>query len=242
MKLSDLKLPFEENELEWRVMQAGFKANGEAWAKVLCYMDARAAMDRLDNTVGPENWKDRYWRDGASIMCGLSIKVDGEWIEKVDGSEETDVEAIKGGLSGSFKRACVKWGIGRYLYDLKDDFAKTVQKGTKGAIRGVTRDKKEFYWIPPQLPKWALPLKEEKKGEYFEPDIEPDIIPPPPPQDNRLVTRGQVVRLFTIMGSKKISKDAVKTFIEREFGITSTSELTMEQYDLLVNKIDNEEL
>jgi hypothetical protein len=29
------------------------------------------------------------------------------------------VEADKGGISDAFKRAAVKWGIGRYLYDLK---------------------------------------------------------------------------------------------------------------------------
>jgi len=41
-----------------------------------------------------------------------------EWIWKADGAGDTDVEAEKGAISDAFKRAAVKWGVGRYLYDL----------------------------------------------------------------------------------------------------------------------------
>jgi hypothetical protein len=41
------------------------------------------------------------------------------WIWKSDGAGATDVEGEKGMLSDALKRAAVRWGVGRYLYDLK---------------------------------------------------------------------------------------------------------------------------
>ena len=91
----------------------------------------------LDHVVGPFCWRTRYipWHQYipkpshgenpeadrtpvASQLCGLSIydEEKREWIEKIDGAENTDFESIKGGISDSFKRAAVLWGIGRYLY------------------------------------------------------------------------------------------------------------------------------
>ena len=57
------------------------------------------------------------------VICTLSIAdMDNQgktvWIAKSDGAGSTDVEGDKGGISDAFKRAAVKWGIGRYLYDL----------------------------------------------------------------------------------------------------------------------------
>ena len=88
-------------------------------------------MDRLDEVVGPENWKDEYapGPDGG-VICGLSLRIEDEWITKWDGAENTDFEAIKGGLSDAFKRAGYKWGIGRYLYRLE----------SLGALRAARQD------------------------------------------------------------------------------------------------------
>jgi hypothetical protein len=38
------------------------------------------------------------------------------WISRCDGADDTNIEGAKGGLSDAFKRAAVKFGIGRYLY------------------------------------------------------------------------------------------------------------------------------
>ena len=38
------------------------------------------------------------------------------WISKSDGADDSNIEGAKGGLSDAFKRAAVKFGIGRYLY------------------------------------------------------------------------------------------------------------------------------
>ena len=48
---------------------------------------------------------------------------------KSDGAGETDYEGEKGSYSDSFKRACVKWGVGRYLYDLDSPWVAVEQRG-----------------------------------------------------------------------------------------------------------------
>lgn len=161
MNLEKLKEPFPYEDIEWRVSRSG-GTNDKPWAFCLAYINARAVMDRLDEVVGPDKWKDRYWKDGNAIMCGISIKIGEEWVEKVDGSEESDIEAVKGGISGAFKRAAVKWGISRYLYNLTESFAQIVPKGSKNANYAKTKEGVQFYWAPPVLPDWALPKKENK--------------------------------------------------------------------------------
>ena len=155
MTLKDLSKPFKEADIEWRIQSSGEK-NGKPWARVLAYITNRAIMDRLDEVCGPENWKNEY-KDapGGGILCGLSIRSGVvEWVTKWDGAEQTDIEAVKGGLSGAMKRAGVHWGIGRYLYDLEAGFANIHGKG-----RYSDKDKKGNYfkWDPPKLPSWALP-------------------------------------------------------------------------------------
>ena len=93
-------------------------------ALALAYLDARDVMDRLDSAVGPANWRDSYEETSKGrLLCTLSIRVDGEWISKADGAGNTDVEGEKGAISDALKRAAVKWGIGRYLYDLGNVWA-----------------------------------------------------------------------------------------------------------------------
>ncbi|MCP5002531.1 MAG: hypothetical protein GY941_01065, partial [Planctomycetes bacterium] len=55
---------------------------------------------------------------GNKTICYISIKIGDEWVTKSDGAGDTKVEAEKGSISDAFKRAAVKWGIGRYLYSL----------------------------------------------------------------------------------------------------------------------------
>jgi len=115
MDLVDLHKPFPPAEIEWRVGSTnGEKTKGLA----LAYLTARHVMERLDEVCGPSNWQDRYEFHGSRTVCYLSIRVDGEWITKADGAGDSDVEAEKGAISDALKRAAVKWGIGRYLYDL----------------------------------------------------------------------------------------------------------------------------
>jgi hypothetical protein len=149
-----LQAQFHADEIEWRLQQAGEK-NGRIWAICVPYVTNRAIQSRLDDVVGPEGWKNEFRPGpGGGVMCGISVRVGGEWVTKWDGAENTDIEGVKGGLSGAMKRSAVQWGVGRYLYALDESFA-TVHD--QGRFRGKTREGKPFRWDPPALPEWALP-------------------------------------------------------------------------------------
>ncbi|MFE4125394.1 Rad52/Rad22 family DNA repair protein [Kosakonia sp. YIM B13605] len=162
MELDRLDDPFTTDDIEWRIQQAGKNNNG-IWAKVLAYVTNRAIMKRLDDVCGKAGWRNEY-RDipnNGGVECGISIKVDGEWITKWDAAEQTQVEAVKGGRSGAMKRAAVQWGIGRYLYNLEEGFATVSPDRKPGFIYARSKDVGAFYWLPPSLPSWALPKSEE---------------------------------------------------------------------------------
>jgi len=105
--LEMLKLPFSKSELKWRQGRGGMQ---------LAYIDARCAMKRLDDVVGIDGWQDSYKSLDGRTVCELSLKINGVWITKTDGAGDTNIEGEKGGLSDAFKRAAVKFGVGRYLY------------------------------------------------------------------------------------------------------------------------------
>ena len=151
---SKLKEPFEANDIEWRLQSCGEK-NSKFWGKALAYVTNRAIQNRLDEVCGPENWKNEFVTGpNGGILCGISIKCNGEWVTKWDGAENTQIEAVKGGLSDSMKRSAVQWGLGRYLYNLDEGWAEINENGK---YTGCTKDKKYFKWNPPKLPEWALP-------------------------------------------------------------------------------------
>jgi hypothetical protein len=150
-----LLAPFPARDIEWRVQSCGEK-NGKVWAIVLAYVTARAIQARLDEVFGPAGWKNEY-RQGpdGGVLCRIYFRDDdGEWVWREDGAENTDVEAVKGGISGALKRAGSALGIGRYLYNLTEGFAVISERG---AHRGRTKEGTSFKWDPPPLPSWALP-------------------------------------------------------------------------------------
>lgn len=113
-----LRAHFDPAAVSWRPGRIVTNDRGTA-GMALAYIDARDVMVRLDEVVGPENWSDSYHETAKGMMlCTLSLRIHGEWVSKTDGAGETDVEAEKGKVSDAFKRAAVKWGIGRYLYDV----------------------------------------------------------------------------------------------------------------------------
>lgn len=156
MNLQDLRKTFDKSLIDWRIGTSGLKKNGEPWATVLAYIDARTVMNRLDGVLGPENWRDEYKVLEHGIECTLYIRIGDEWVGKTDASPETNVEALKGGYSKALVRAAVKWGVGRYLYDLGKTFAVMVDSKVKGANYAVHKDKKTgkttpYFWIPPEV-------------------------------------------------------------------------------------------
>ena len=174
MNLELLDAPFPAEDIEWRIQQTG-KSGEKIWAKVLAYVTNRAIMKRLDEVCGKAGWRNEY-RDipnNGGVECGISIKVEGEWITKWDAAENTQVEAVKGGRSGAMKRAAVQWGIGRYLYNLEEGFATVSTQRANGYHYARSKEVGTFYWQPPALPAWALPLPVSLKTESAESMREP---------------------------------------------------------------------
>lgn len=165
MNLSDLSLPFPLEDIEWRVSRAGTGSKG-IFCLVLAYITARGIQARFDDVCGPENWRLEEPRilevNGKSAFaCGLSIRIENEWIAKWDVAEPTNVEPAKGGWSGAVKRAGCAWGAGRYLYRLDETFAETsdtsMGRGWNYAKLPEKHGGEAYYWKPPALPAWALP-------------------------------------------------------------------------------------
>lgn len=118
MNLKELqkKLPYK-----WRV-QSFSKYNPSATC--VAYIDARDAATLLDEVVGADNWQVKYKEVGGMLFAGVGIKVEDEWIWKWDTGSESQVEKEKGHVSDAFKRACVQWGIGRFLYSMDMKYVK----------------------------------------------------------------------------------------------------------------------
>ena len=114
----ELAAPFPPNRVHWRV---GQKSGNKGM--VLAYLDARDVMGRLDEVCGPDGWQDEYHETPSGrVICKLTIDVSEDcsgWTTKSDGAGDTSFEGAKGAISDAFKRAAVKWGIGRYLYECK---------------------------------------------------------------------------------------------------------------------------
>lgn len=168
-----LEAPFGPKDLEWKVQKCGVRSDGEIWALVVPYIDARAGQRRLDSVFGMDGWGVTYReipmgeklvkaRDGqpalkrqvVGVLASIRFRLPGgEWVVREDGAEATDIEPVKGGISGAFKRAAVTLGIGRYLYDVDACWAQIVNdRKTPGAKAGVAYDKQknahDFYWVP----------------------------------------------------------------------------------------------
>jgi hypothetical protein len=172
--LKRLSKPFPAKDIEWRVGRAVNTKNGISIIP-LAYITARAVMDRLDEVMGPEGWTDDirtvefevYNHDGVArkqlgFLCSLTCYFGTSAVTKTDGAEATDMESFKGGASSALKRAAVKFGIGRYLYDLGESWCDLVQDKSSdseyfsGIVKGLDGIQRG-YWSPPKLPEWALP-------------------------------------------------------------------------------------
>lgn len=180
-----LAAPFPPDEIEWRV---GSTTQDKKKGMALAYIDARAVMDRLDAVVGPNNWQCRYTAVGDKTCCEIGIQcvtcesdesdhgsVCFDWVWKSDGAGDTDFEGAKGAFSDAFKRAAVRWGIGRYLYDVKAPWVEIEARGKSfiipdrelATLRRVLEGK-SFTPSPPSNaydPNWKGPLTKTKLGD-----------------------------------------------------------------------------
>jgi hypothetical protein len=165
--MKELQKPFYPDEIEFRV---GSTNKEKTKGLALAYVTNRAIQDRLDNIFGPYGWKNEFreWKQNSQL-CGISVKVDDEWITKWDGADDSNMEATKGGLSDAMKRAAYQWGIGRYLYKLPDVW--------------VPLKDGKYLEHEPKLPSWALP--EGYTYTESKPDKQPPKTNPEPPKQEQ---------------------------------------------------------
>lgn len=149
--LLQLRAPFAPDDVEWK---PGAVTRDRKKGLAMAYITSRAIQDRLDDVCTPANWRNEF-REGpmGGVLCGISVNVVGDplnpqWVTKWDGAENTEVEAIKGGLSGAMKRAAVQWGIGRYLYDMPAQWVSLNEKGR--------------FAEPPRIPAKYLPRRDQR--------------------------------------------------------------------------------
>lgn len=106
------------DEIEVRVQSV--KQNGLV---LLLYKNARCDMNILDETVGEENWQNKFYENKGILFCSLGINTNfanpekpDRWIWKDDAGVESNTDAEKGNASDARKRSGFAWGIGRELY------------------------------------------------------------------------------------------------------------------------------
>lgn len=135
MNASDLPRladPFPADDVEWK---PGATTRDKTKGLAMAYLTSRAVQQRFDDVCGPADWRNEFREGpGGGVLCGISVRVDradgtSEWVTKWDGADNSQVEAVKGGLSGATKRAAVQWGVGRYLYDLPATWVRLDDRG-----------------------------------------------------------------------------------------------------------------
>jgi hypothetical protein len=168
--LKKLAEKFSFKSLSWRADTQHIVSREDGdYAAAFPYLDARDVQNRLDEVVGPENWKSEYTISAQGhIICRLSIFINGQWVSKEDGSAiETSGRAremsAKTGFSDALKRAGVAWGIGRYLYAYRPELVK------------LAADKATLTYIP-ELP--VEFLLESERSESQARDVVPRVATP----------------------------------------------------------------
>ena len=147
---AELSMPFAPEDLEWR-LQSTYEDRMKGWA--VPYVTNRAIQDRLDDVVGPENWHNEFkpWHGTGkkeAQICGISIHFESRgYVTKWDGAEDTDIEAVKGGLSDSMKRAAVQWGVGRILYKMDMVWVDIEKRGKSWVIKDSERQKLDTAYL-----------------------------------------------------------------------------------------------
>ena len=196
------KIPYK-----WRVQSfSKFKAQ----ASCVAYIDARDAMDLLDEVCGAENWQDRYSQVAGMLFGEIGIKVSDEWIWKGDTGSESNIEKDKGHVSDAFKRAGVKWGIGRFLYALDIVYLPT---------DGAKTDKHQYPKVVDEMgkPVWNLTRHINKMREKYNGDIEPDSLTAP-------MFSAQLQDVRSIFAKKKMT-GLYTGFLKDKYGTSNEVEL-----------------
>ena len=82
-------------------------------ANLLLYIDSRAVVSLLNETVGNLNWQSKFYEAHGQMIGEIGIyDSDREvWVWKGDTGSESNIEASKGLISDVYKRALSRWGV-----------------------------------------------------------------------------------------------------------------------------------
>lgn len=135
--LDQLRKPFDPSQVSWK---PGAVKGDRAMA--LAYADLRAYMNRLDEVCGAD-WSVAYepWGEDRIIcrltICGVTRSSTGEMSAQDEKNEMGGTVAE----AQSMKRACVMFGLSRYLYNLPSgwyDFDPSTKRFTDQAKAKLT--------------------------------------------------------------------------------------------------------
>jgi hypothetical protein len=163
-----LNQPFAVDDIKWKPQTVDYK---KKTAMAVAHADPRAYIDRLNETVGIGGWSSSYsfvvtpftkfikgkaaYKDrpatedkliaGNRVLCVCVVTVDGIGSHSSTGeSDASDENSATGAEAQAFKRACMQFGLGRYLYDLPK------------VVVSYDLDRGGFQGVP-TLPDWAIP-------------------------------------------------------------------------------------
>lgn len=210
--LKELAKPFDVSKVKWRLQSTNDDKTG---GYAVPYLDSRTIGQRLDDVVGQMRWKDDYrpWmntQEGPSQLCIIYIYDDDlkEWIGKSDGAGVSKKEPVKGGISDAFKRAAVKWGIGRYLYSMNPVWVNAKQRGKSTVIDDAELPKLQQRYIAflQNLNTGSAPEQKTDK---------PKVTPTQNPTNPQQTQQSKITPLYEILGVKtQQSNNGVRSMLQ----------------------------
>lgn len=82
-------------------------------ANLLLYIDSRAVVALLNETVGNMNWQSKFYEANGQVIGEIGIYDEDRklWVWKSDTGSESNIEAEKGLISDVYKRVLARWGV-----------------------------------------------------------------------------------------------------------------------------------
>lgn len=193
---------------KWRVQSfSKFKPQ----ATCVAYIDARDAMQRLDD-VCVYGWHRRHVEIKGHIYCEVGIVMpDGSVLWRMDCGTESNTEAEKGESSDSFKRACVNFGVGRFLYDLDIVYLPADLKKEKDNYPSVIDESGKKVWD----------LTKHINGMNRKNNQQPKVMP-----SNLTIGDAEFSELNSLLDETGSDKAAFCQY----FGVDSVAALPMQKY------------
>ncbi|WP_114313573.1 Rad52/Rad22 family DNA repair protein [Thermus caldifontis] len=155
-----LRVPFPEEVIDVKVQTV---ARDGRRGQVVAYVDARAVMNRLDEVAGAEGWYDTYevladrlvpGRNGEERLVEVKCRLTVLGVTKEDVGEG---DTLKAAFSDALKRAAVKFGVGRHLYEMEKVWVELDERGQfdREAAKAALLGRRSTGKVPNQTPKPA---------------------------------------------------------------------------------------